>query len=226
VHRKWLREKGWLLNGRADAATCPRCQHGNTKGKVQDLITQSAPSDASSLAMNLPEPIPSSEQPPPAVEKEMPVEWWKRPTNSKQTKFSANRLVVVVPQEPEPETYTAETPVLAPAEPPAPPVLTVVPPSASPDNDQRLKIRFALDTHFDDKIGEYLGMESDQSIADSLGVHVSWVETIREVGYGPLRRTAQAKHHAAEISAIRETIADLRSQLDAAMERLTRLETT
>lgn len=258
VHRKWLRDKGWLLNGHADKATCPRCQKGGVKATISDILQQAPKSDASPVAMAL-RRASSQKETPETIEGQQAVEWWTRPVRVVRPKAIAEVWPVAsdppetvpepAPQEPEappppPEPAEAsaapivETPTEAPAPdipeltvaPPAPPTIpiplapTVAPTSTRPSSDQRLKIRFALDQHFDDKLGEYLGDESDQSIADSIGVPIAWVETIREVAYAPLIRTAAMKRHAAEMTAIKGVIADIRTQLDAAMERLAKLE--
>lgn len=55
-----------------------------------------------------------------------------------------------------------------------------------PNPDQRLKIRGALDTHFDDAKGVYLAGYSDHRVAEELNLPRIWVEQIREAAYGPL----------------------------------------
>jgi hypothetical protein len=173
------------------------------------------------------------------------VEWWTRPVRDTRPKAKAADAAVVVPDPPEttpqqpeppqqePAVASATQPVETSTEAPAPdtyevavipPTLTVPSTSTRPSSDQRLKIRFALDQHFDDRSGEYLGDQSDQSIADSIGVPAAWVETIREVAYAPLLRSAEAKRRAAEIAIIRELFTDYRRKLLAAMDRLDKLE--
>jgi hypothetical protein len=248
VHRKWLQEKGWVLNNRADAATCPLCRNGKGKATIDNILKMEPKSDASSLAMSFWQPTTPQESLP--TENEQPVEWWLRPKRAKTTHDDVAvapeppETALQVPTEasvppaieapataPEPDRFEPDSPELTVAPPlepqPAPtaePTLTVTPTSQRPSSGQRLKIRFALDEHFDDVVGEYLGEESDQSIAENLGVPAAWVETIREVGYGPLLRTSEMKRRAAEITYIRDNITTLQSLLDATKDRLARLE--
>ena len=73
--------------------------------------------------------------------------------------------------------------------------------------DQRLKIRAALDEHFDDASGRYLGSMTDATIAEKLNVQRILVETIREAAYGPIRESP-------EISSIRSDVASFEERLE------------
>lgn len=82
---------------------------------------------------------------------------------------------------------------------PAPPLSVVPTPMTS---DQRLKIRSALDSHFDDSKGRYLGGYSDHRIAEELKIPRIHVETIREAAYGPIRVSKEQEEAEAAIAAI------------------------
>lgn len=255
VHRKYLMQKGWLLNGRATEATCPECQGKKAKAPETPTIpnfalrlSQLEPStrldntldEWSDATPNL-----RAKQPPRPV----PVKAILKPASDTDPGPRIQVAPIRPPMKVQPPAPQVERPAaeverpaaeVAPVETAAPPTAnkedggqkleqsippTVTGTTSQPDNEQRLKIRFALDQHFDDKIGEYLGNESDESIAASLDVPLEWVTTIRDVGYGPLRQTPEERRRKLELAAIRATITDLQQQLDAALERLTRLET-
>jgi hypothetical protein len=56
-----------------------------------------------------------------------------------------------------------------------------------PTGDERFRIRGLLDSHFDDKVGAYLGDWSDQRIGTELNLPWAIVAKIREAAYGPIR---------------------------------------
>lgn len=71
--------------------------------------------------------------------------------------------------------------------PPAPPPF--IPREPTPND--RLAIRQKLDGCFDDAAGNYLGGESDETIAKALNCPRAWVTNIREAAYGPIRVSAE-----------------------------------
>lgn len=91
--------------------------------------------------------------------------------------------------------------------------VTTVTPIRQPTTDERLKIRGALDSHFDDSKGEYLDGYSDEKIAAHLNVPRIMVSSIREAAYGPIRNNPQ-------ISALREQVKKLQTALDEVKARL------
>jgi hypothetical protein len=86
--------------------------------------------------------------------------------------------------------------------------------------DERAKVRRAIETHFDDGIGQYLDGKSDQSIGDSLNVPRKWVEMIREAAYGPIRVTPQMLTLRREVEAhgvrLNEAMAQAKSAVEVA----------
>jgi hypothetical protein len=84
-------------------------------------------------------------------------------------------------------------------------------------HEERFKIRAALDQHFDDKAGRYLGGFSDRRIGEELNIPWALVEQIREVGYGPIKEDP-------EISALRTEIEKLVTSGAALLAEAVRLD--
>ena len=91
--------------------------------------------------------------------------------------------------------------------PPAP--VSIHPLSAS----QRLAIRSALDRHFDDEKGRYLGGQSDRTIAEAVGVPALHVKAIREMAYGELRADPDLLAIQAEATELGRRLRDLEARL-------------
>ena len=202
AHRKWLGNHGWLLSGNATTATCPTCIRAKKIKKpeeappVEEVTVEAAPV----------EPVKRRGRPPGA--KNRPKE---EPVVSVEALTVEPVVTELAPVELPPVEPTLVE--LAPVE--APAVALV---AAHPSAEERLKIRFALDQNFDDKAGEYLENQSDDTIAQALSLPAGWVETIREIAYGPLRPPR------AELAAVRQQLTALGEQLQAALAQLDKLE--
>ena len=86
-----------------------------------------------------------------------------------------------------------------------------------PTAEHRLRIRRALDEHFDDAKGCYLDGMTDQRLGDNLKVPWKWIEQIREAAYGPIRTDP-------EIEAVRGEIVAIKAALAKAEQRLAAVE--
>ena len=95
---------------------------------------------------------------------------------------------------------------------PSPAPVSIHPLSAS----QRLAIRSALDRHFDDEKGRYLGGQSDRTIAEAVGVPALHVKAIREMAYGEIKADP-------ELLELQASAAELHRKLRDLEERLARL---
>jgi hypothetical protein len=195
VHRKWLTAKGWKLNGHADRATCPDCRQS------KQVVSAESP------------PEPAMEAPPPVLEPAAQEQQPAAPKKRRQTKAKA-----ALPPWPiaEPEAPAVD----APPPPPEiqPTALFLLPPPERPTDEQRMKIRYQLDQHFDDATGSYLGYHSDETIALELGFPVTWIGGIRDVAYGAIRSQRS------EMQKLRDFISGLSKQVTEASIRLGKLE--
>jgi hypothetical protein len=95
---------------------------------------------------------------------------------------------------PSTQPLTEEAPVAANTNPPA---------ERNPSGAQRLQIRQKLDAVFDDDAGCYLDGYSDQKIGGELNLPWSWVATIREAAYGPIRVDPEVAGMRAEVTALK-----------------------
>jgi hypothetical protein len=91
----------------------------------------------------------------------------------------------------------------------------------TPSADQRLKIRSLLDKHFDDGVGMYLDGMTDQRLSEMVGCPRIVVETIREVGYGPIRVDPVVAGLRGELEAIKRQLDTIQASMNATMARLT-----
>jgi hypothetical protein len=105
-------------------------------------------------------------------------------TDSELTKRMSRMAAAAVSPFPQQPAAPNPAPAPVPASPPKPTPTSVLA-SASPD--QRRKVRLALEEHFDDKSGTYLGGMNDQRIADAVGIPRAIVEGLREAAFGPIR---------------------------------------
>lgn len=129
-------------------------------------------------------------------------------------------------------------PDCTPAAPARPQKKKDLPPMADPrslTNDQRVLIRSLLDTHFDDKRGEYLDGYSDEKIAQEAACPRVHVHNIREAAYGPVLVTAElvaARAAVAETAAafeafkadVERLIAQMQARLDGAAAAVAALD--
>lgn len=90
----------------------------------------------------------------------------------------------------------------------------------SPTQDQRLAIRGALDNHFDDKLGRYLGGYTDDKIAEHIGVPRVFVTHIREAAYGPLLGNPALDAAQAQLDAVAESVVTLRRHMEIELAKL------
>lgn len=104
--------------------------------------------------------------------------------------------------EPKAELKAAARPLPAAPDAPAPPAVL-----RQPTQQERMKIRNALDGHFDDSAGCYLQGFSDQSIGEKLNVPWAMVAAIREAAYGPIKIDP-------ELSGIRAELAGLGAKIE------------
>jgi hypothetical protein len=215
VHRKFLTAKGWKLNGHADRATCPNCRQSQKVVADAAMVISPPEPTAEAPPAVLQAPIAA---PPPAIKAAA-----EQPAKRGRPKKSAVVLPpwpIATPDESSPPPPAAKAKSAKTNPPPAPtiPPLFLLPQPERPTDEQRLKIRFQLDHHFDDNTGCYLGYQTDETIALDLGVPASWVATIREVAYGPVRSQRS------EVQKVRDVITSLGKQLTDASLRLAALE--
>ena len=99
--------------------------------------------------------------------------------------------------------------------PPPPDTARAVVPNLIPPltTQQRLSIRMALDRHFDDEKGRYLGGQSDRSIAEAIGVPMIHVKAIREAAYGELRADPELLALQAEAAELSRRLRDLEARI-------------
>jgi hypothetical protein len=118
------------------------------------------------------------------------------------------------PVMPEPVKMSAAAPPNTQAPPPPDavrlPVPNLIPPLTT---QQRLSIRMALDRHFDDEKGRYLGGQSDRSIAEAIGVPTIHVKAIREAAYGELRADPELLALQAEATELSRRLRDLEARI-------------
>lgn len=91
-------------------------------------------------------------------------------------------------------------------------------------HDLRLKVRSALDTNFDDAKGMYLDGMSDAKIAEHLKIPRTWVETIRETAYGPIRITPEVLGLKNDLMMALNSLGDLTNKFDQLKARLEAIE--
>jgi hypothetical protein len=96
---------------------------------------------------------------------------------------------------------------------------------ASATTEQRMKIRALLDKHFDDASGCYLDGQSDQRIAEEVGVPRVVVEGIREAAYGPIREDPVVSELRAEIAALAKRIKSVEALIDDIKQAHQKLQT-
>jgi hypothetical protein len=93
-----------------------------------------------------------------------------------------------------------------------------------PTPEIRLKIRGALDEHFDDAQGMYLGGQSDQKLADVLNIPRIWIESIREAAYGPIRVTPELVELRADLVKAGVRVAAMAEEIKQMEDRLRTIE--
>ena len=112
---------------------------------------------------------------------------------------------------------------------PKPERIEVTPePPKQPSNQDRRRIRDALDEHYIEDKGCYRQSFTDKSLAAKLNVPAKWVSDMRELnGYGP-DANEEASAYAAEAAAIRKDLSaietDVLKRLDDIGSRLRKME--
>jgi hypothetical protein len=106
------------------------------------------------------------------------------------------------------------------------PMITAqVPPTLrEPTQQERMKIRSALDQHFDDAAGCYLAGYSDQRIGTELNVPWAMIAKIREAAYGPIKVDPEIAGLRAEVTGLGAKIEALVKEQQGVLSRLAALE--
>lgn len=81
-----------------------------------------------------------------------------------------------------------------------------------------------LEAHFDESAGLYRGGESDDAIADRLGVPRACVARLREVAFGPLKQDPEVAALQAAIAAAGAELGAMRNMLEEASRQYRELE--